>query len=512
MVLYDSFGREIKPQAKPKSDDFNSYVALENVYSDYPSVGLTPIRLAAILKEADGGDVSRQAQLFEEMEEKDTHLMSILSKRKSALTGLEFSILPFSKDKKDQEIAEFVGDVIHGLPDFEDNLKDLCDAIGKGSSALHMRWGYQKSKSRHVVEYLKWIKPERFIWRNEAPRLLTKENFTDGIALDPFQYLFHVHKTKSGSPARQGVLRICSYMYLFKNFDIKHWVQFSEIYGMPLRLGKYDSNATPDDKAMLKKAVQFLGSDGAGVISKATEIEFISTINGASGDLYEKLARFCNVEMSKAVLGQNMTTESPEKGARSLGDVHKLVEDAINRDDGTQIAKTVRAGLIRPLVGFNYGWDVNLPWFMFEHPNHEDLNAEADRYEKHLDAGVEIPQAHYYEKFQIPIPKEGEPVLVRKQTPNPFKNSQRFQAKADFKNIDPDDLVGNFIERLEDEAHQDLLIEPLRRLADSVSSLEELQDGLLDLYNETPTQGLAQIIGLGFHSADIGGRFDAETE
>ena len=39
-------------------------------YSSYPSGGLTPVKLAEILKEADAGDVLRQMELFEEMEEK----------------------------------------------------------------------------------------------------------------------------------------------------------------------------------------------------------------------------------------------------------------------------------------------------------------------------------------------------------------------------------------------------------------------------------------------------------
>ena len=51
-------------------------------YSDYPSNGLTPEKLASILREGDGGDVLRQSELFEEMEEKDPHLFSQLQTRK----------------------------------------------------------------------------------------------------------------------------------------------------------------------------------------------------------------------------------------------------------------------------------------------------------------------------------------------------------------------------------------------------------------------------------------------
>ena len=54
-------------------------------YSEYPSNGLTPVKLAEIFREADAGDVLRQMELFEEMEEKDPHLFSQLQTRKNAV-------------------------------------------------------------------------------------------------------------------------------------------------------------------------------------------------------------------------------------------------------------------------------------------------------------------------------------------------------------------------------------------------------------------------------------------
>ena len=95
-------------------------------YSEYPSDGLTPVRLAEIFKEADAGDVLRQAELFEEMEEKDPHLFSQLQTRKNAVTGLDYEIIPFdSDDPRDKEIAEFVEAQLGGIEGFEDIMLDL---------------------------------------------------------------------------------------------------------------------------------------------------------------------------------------------------------------------------------------------------------------------------------------------------------------------------------------------------------------------------------------------------
>ena len=72
----------------------------------------------------------RQAELFEEMEEKDPHLFSQLQTRKNAVTGLDYEVIPFdSDDPRDKKIAEFVETQLGGIEGFEDVMLDLLDAI-----------------------------------------------------------------------------------------------------------------------------------------------------------------------------------------------------------------------------------------------------------------------------------------------------------------------------------------------------------------------------------------------
>lgn len=72
-------------------------------------------------------------------------------------------------------------------------------------------------------------------------------------------------------------MRVVSWMYLFKNYDIKDWVSFCEVFGMPLRLGKYDASASEDDKKQLMEAIISLGTDAAGIVPSSTMIEFIES-------------------------------------------------------------------------------------------------------------------------------------------------------------------------------------------------------------------------------------------
>ena len=77
-----------------------------------------------------------------------------------------------------------------------------------------------------------------------------------------------------------------SWMYLFKNYDLKDWVSFCEVFGMPLRLGKYSPSASEDDKLALMRALVQIGTDAAGIIPEGTEIEFKESTKTSSINVY----------------------------------------------------------------------------------------------------------------------------------------------------------------------------------------------------------------------------------
>jgi phage gp29-like protein len=208
-----------------------------------------------------------------------------------------------------------------------------------------------------------------------TPRLLTPEASWQGVPPPPWKLIYHRYKARSGYASRAGVLRVVGWMYLLKNYALKDWAAFNEVFGMPLRLGKCESTASPADREALVRAIRNLGSDAAGVISKATEIEFIEAASrGGNTNPYQAMAEFCNREMSKAVLGQTLTTDtSGATGTYSAGLVHAQVRRDLVQADAQALGTTLREQLLRPLVGFNFGWDKPVPWFRFKFEEGEDL-------------------------------------------------------------------------------------------------------------------------------------------
>ncbi len=403
MGLRDFFGRMFKETARPETRELGA-VSLAERWSSYPSVGLTPQRLAEIFREADLGEVYRQMELFEEMEEKDAHLASLLQTRKLAVLSKDYEVLPYSKDPEDEAIAVFAGEVVYGIANLEEALLDLLDAIGKGFALAEIIWEVSGGRAR--VTELKWLPQKKVTFRDSlTPRLLTPQAPWQGEEPPPWKVIYHRYKARSGSACRGGVLRVVGWMYLLKNFALKDWASFNEVFGMPLRLGKYDPSASQADREALVQAIRNLGSDAAGVISKATEIEFVEAgAPGSKANPYQALAEFCNREMSKAVLGQTLTTDTAgATGTYAAAAVHGQVRRDLVEADAQALASTLREQLLRPLVGFNFGWDRPVPWFRFKYEEEEDLKTLSEVYRNLAALGAPISSEHLAERFGIPL-------------------------------------------------------------------------------------------------------------
>jgi len=412
MGLKDYFGRWFAPQLKPETREIAA-VSLQDRWSSYPSVGLTPGGLGAIFQEADQGAVRSQMELFEEMEEKDAHLASLLQTRKLSVLSLDYEVLPYANTPEDEQISEAVGEIIFGIPDLESACLDLLDAIGKGFALVEIIWGVDRRRAR--VEELKWVPQKKLTFVEDLePRLLTVDGPWQGVPFPPWKVIYHRYKAKSGYDSRSGMLRVVGYMYLLKNYSLKDWAAFNEVFGMPLRLGKFDPTSTPSDREALIQAVRNLGTDAAGIISKNTEIEFVEATNRLSGNAnpFQNLADFCNREMSKAILGQTLTTDtSGGTGTYGAAKVHNQVRSDLTVADAQSLAQTLREQLLRPLVGFNFGWDKPVPWFRFRFEESEDLLTLSEVYRNLANLGVPLSLEHVAERFGIPVAKEGQAIV-----------------------------------------------------------------------------------------------------
>lgn len=521
VTLYDQFGREINLSRNKTPDRRPLAVApVLDSFREYITDGLTPERLATVFKSADTGDMRLQAELFEQLEEKDSHLLCERDKRKNVLLDLDFKVEQASDDARDVKVAEFVEGFFTNMADWDDSLVALQDAVGKGYAGQEIFWDV--SEGQALPTKFEFVEQKRFLYTDESgilrryPRLLTDDD-PMGIEIPPWKMILHQYGGKSGHPARSGIYRVASWMVLFKNYAIKDWVIFCEIFGMPLRIGKYDQGANDDDKSALFAAISSLGTDAAGIISKSTEIEFIETVKNAHGDLYKLLADFCNAEISKAILGQTLTAQVGDKGSYAASKIHNEVRLDLLKADGRAVAATIRNQLIRPLVGFNFGWDTPLPIYTAIHNEDEDLVAKSEWMGNMLDR-VEMPRSFVNRSFNIPDREGNEEMVGGPGDRNPEtgnRTSKTTVAKEDV-------TAGRFTQEqqtLEDLADRGLAAvdlsaneERILQVVQEAESYEEAMENILSLYPQLSSGGLEEVIENVLLSADLFGRWTVRDQ
>lgn len=514
-VILDSYGRPIETPKRPDEGRV-AMMSVRDRWATYPSRGLTPQRLASILQEADEGDVARQAELFQEMEEKDCHLASVLGTRKGAVLSLPWSVQAASDDTADVKAAELVEEAIERI-DFDELLIDLMDAVGKGYSIAEIDW--EVAGGRVLPRSVEWVEAKRFRWDGGAVRLLTDDSPTTGIPLPANKFIVHRHKARSGLPSRGGMLRVCAWLYLFKNYAVKDWVAFAEVFGMPLRLGKYDPGASKEDRDALEMAVRMLGSDAAGVIANTTDIAFITTDTKGAENVFGSLADWCDRGVSKVVLGQTLTTDTTGgTGTYAAGSVHNEVRLDLRDADVSALEKVLVRDFVRPLVGFNLGWESRrLPRIEADTSEPADLEAKSRTYGNLVKLiGLPIGAAHCYEVFQIPAPQKGEALVgqvVGAPPAVPLRRGVPVGAKSlSVGGFTPDQQA---IEGLADTSIADAagavgtLVDPLVAIVQEATDFDNMRDRILAAYVDLDPSALENLMARAMFMAELAGRAQA---
>lgn len=376
--------------------------------------GMTPQRLAQIFREAEQGYLTNQCDLFEDMEERDGHLMAELSKRKRALLGLPWAMqAPRNATAAEQQLTDFFQEYFTDLTDFEDLILNLADAIGYGFACLEIEWQfngeYWLPKQFHKRP-ARWFK----LPQQDRDSIRLRDNSQDGAELMPAGWLVHTHHAKSGDLSRAGLLRALAFPYLYKHYSARDLAEFLEIYGLPLRLGKYQSGASDKEKATLMQAVVNIGHNAAGIIPEGMTIEFMEAAKGSS-DPHLAMIDWCERTQSKIILGGTLTSDtgSGGGGAYALGNVHNEVRRDLLVSDAVQIQNCLTHSLVNLIATVN-GWLADgsrCPRFVFDVVEGADLALYADALPKLVGIGVQVPVAYIQDKLRIPLPKEGEAVL-----------------------------------------------------------------------------------------------------
>ncbi|WP_028294278.1 DUF935 domain-containing protein [Oceanobacter kriegii] len=511
-TILDHNGQPFKKAELSRQVAAPSMTGIRNIWNfGTQAEWLSPERLAAILRDAAEGDADAYLTLAEEIEERDPHYASVLGTRKRAVSGLPTMVEAATDDARDQEIADAVRVLIR-RPEFHDMADDLLDALGKGFSAVEMNWDTKhqpwEPRTRNEKVDGEWQEVEGYEHRDprffrfdritgKQLRIKDEANMLNGLPLPPHKFIVHKPRLKTGLPIRGGLARLVAVSYMCKSYSLTDWLAFAEVFGMPLRVGRYNPNATQSDINTLVNAIANIGTDAAAAIPDTMRIDFESPGNSTGGaDLFKNLAEWLDKQVSKAVLGQTATTEGTP-GRLGNEDAQDEVRNDILKADARQLSNTINKHLVRSFVDLNFGPQEQYPRVEFQVVESEDTTALVQNVKELVPLGLKVEASVMRDRLGLPDPEEGAELLAMPQQSQPpttsALNSQQ-SCQCGHCHGTAMNREQPAVERSLDELEQDGLaswqqqmdpvLQPIRDLLELVDTAEDFAAGLQDLLDE----------------------------
>jgi hypothetical protein len=343
------------------------------------------------LQSADMGRVKKLFDLIEDLLIDGT-LSDAVGKRIDAVTNSELTF----QDADGQDVQE-ISDLMDS-PAWEELLTIIMQ---------HRFWG------RAGVEFdfsdgfvVKAIPPKHIKLENK--QILLNEYDDSGVPYEGDDHILIL-----GKPREFGLLLKTAPFAIYKRGGFGDYAQWLEIFGMPQRVGKY-SSYDPESRKLLEQAFEKAGSAPYIVIPKESDVETReASKSGAGKSPYNEFRQACNEEMLITILGQTMTTVQGDKGARSLGEVHKEVEEGKNKAD-MRFVQRVLNHYVLPMLE-KRGFPVTGGKFVFPKAAQAVTVDEIVK----LAGIMDIPTSYLHEKYSIPVAVDGEPVAGSKEPPAP---------------------------------------------------------------------------------------------
>lgn len=349
------------------------------------------------------GSADRFLDLAADMERRDGHYRAQLGTRKHDVCSVE-TALRGGDDRR----TELVREVLKA-PWFGNLRFDLLDGLGKSYSVCELHWetgavwkpaGYKHRDPRHFH----WDESNTIVERDH-------EHWNKTNPLPAYVYAVHEPHLISGPTMTRGLAWACAFYSMAKSFSFKDWLALSEIFGIPIRVGKYDDNTTDDEKDKLEDAIQGLGQEAAAMIHKGTELVLLQA-QGAAGSaekLYRACIEVCNQEISKAISHQTMTME--DGSSRSQAEVHERKLATVDEVTAEGLCATINRDILLPLQVLNFGESDDPVQLYVPQEEEEDLERLGRILGPMVDRGMQVPVSWIREKIGAPEPEGDEPVL-----------------------------------------------------------------------------------------------------
>ena len=423
----------------------------------------------------------------------DPHVIACVQSRKAGVLSLEWEIARgLNKDKN----IELLSNLLKKL-DLYKLINDILDSVLWGFQPIEIIW--KKEGSLILPSELKAKPPEWFCYdADNNLRFKTKQNYF-GELLPPKKFLCPQYNASYDNPYGDRILSKVFWQVVFKKGGLKFWTIFTEKYGMPHIIGKHPRGASQEETNNLADMLERMVQDAIAVIPDDSSVELQEANKSSSAEIYEKLINKMNAEISKAIIGQTLTTEIGSTGSYAASNTHFQVRQDIVNSDKKLVEKTINQ-LLRWIYELNFSTEI-IPEFELYEEEDIDLNL-AQRDKTLSESGVKFTKKYFIKNYGLD--EEDFDIAEIQQTAQPvfsqFKEQENFQGQRQVDELF--DLISN--QELQNQSEK--ILSPLIEMIMNGNSYSEIKEALKD--ENLNTKDFEKVLQKALFLCEVEGRID----
>jgi len=409
----------------------------------------TPERIESVIRGAMSGDLLAQWEMFDLMEGTWPRLLKNLNELKDGVCSFDWAVIPWAAKGEEptpeaQKRAELVEELIWNMEpapdvdenDFEGTLRDVMDAWGKGIAVLETSWALRAvtikggTGQAMAPRATRWIKPCYYGYPIQGEdRLMLKVSEVQRAGMTPGQgwlvatngdfapfppdnFLIAVAKQKSGHPTGSSLMRALGFWWAAANFTAEWFLNFAQIFGVPIRWASYDPNLDKPTIEIIKDMLANMGSAAWAAFPAGVTMELKEASKSGSDNPQKALMEITDKVCDILVLRQTLTTDAADRGTQALGTVHQDVLGDVKGAAANWAARIINRQLVRSICRLNYGDTSECPFLLPNANEVKDAKSLAERDQILLNLGMEFPKEWFYERHDVPVPEDSDDVFV----------------------------------------------------------------------------------------------------
>ena len=246
--------------------------------------------------------------------------------------------------------VEFARDVFSKIPNFQNKIWQLLNAVDVGYAVPQLVWRLENNK--YYVD-IKPAHPNKFKFDELGNTFITVND--EEKKVEPIKYPVYTHDEEFGNKYGCGEYQALYWYWYIKKESVKFWSIFSERFAVPVISVKKPAGLSEGDNLKLDSFIKNFKAATSVSLPRDVVIEIIEAKNNSGMDTFEKFLNFLDKSIAISYLGQTDTSGvSDASGSYARAKVQNEVRTDIMLADILELETFVNDYIMKPLIDINF--------------------------------------------------------------------------------------------------------------------------------------------------------------